>query len=286
MVSQRGANFRTWSDTENQEIDRLIKAHPFATALTIADEYNAWATQNGFQQRSIHSMRAKLKSRGRKASCGLAFTWSNAEDQQLISMVGSLPFQILCSGYNAWARSEGHPQRTRNAIGKRIKVLNAGSLIPVGDYLTTGSICLMLQCSDMVVHRWVKKGFIEAYTFKGSHYEQGRSNTTDRRTFYFRRKEIVQLARDMPHLFAGCTKQNLFLLLEDEELSESIAENHPRRNGAPRPIKNLDTGHTFPSAKKAADWANKFSPFRTDRTGVAQAARAGCRAANYRWQYL
>lgn len=273
---------KTWTPPEEQKVLELI-----ASGDSVGDMFRAyvsWQKANGFKRRSYNAFRYKMTTLGRKPAPRTPI-WTPAEDANLFSYVGSVPFRLIVQAHNDWAKREGKPTRSAKAIRVRISKNQAGSLIPCGDYLTTGSICRMLKCSDVMPRRWLERGWIKGYNHKGCHYDEGRKNKTKTRFWYYRRKDLVKMAKERPEAFAGCKKTDLFLLLENEELAEMIVEKFPYRPGTREwPVRCVETGAVFKNCSAAAAYVNKNCVLRTTRASIYAALKGGWAAGDLHWE--
>lgn len=199
--------------------------------------------------------------------------WTQAEIDKVESLAGDTPSRKLAERYNKWAYAHGYPRRTLKAI-RHICSNRKISLIPQGDYVTTGYIAKLLGVTIYSPQGWIDRGLIKY-----------RQNSKQGYT-YIQRKHIRELAIKRPHLFAGVDYNGLFALLEDEELAASILAEYPDRRKVyfsirpPRAVRAVELNRVFSSVGEAARAAY------VARQGIQQAIKRGGRAGGYRWEYV
>lgn len=204
-----------------------------------------------------------------------AARWTPAELNQLLSLVGDYPTVLIVARYRAWAKRRGYPERSAVAIDRRIRMGNA-SREPVGVWIQTGTLTQLLGVSYTTVDRWVRRGYVCAHKFPCADYRGLHTPTR-----YFKRTVIRELAKRQPELFAGVSRQNLYLLLEDERLADDISTQFPSRPGKDRRrVRCVETGRIYASCSEAARLHG------STRHGVWQAAYRGCRASRFRWEFV
>jgi hypothetical protein len=175
--------------------------------------------------------------------------FTDPEIEKLSDLAGELPVPLLARRYNSWARSQGLPERTEKALHKYI--WEAGMPIePFGEFVRTGMIVECLQADLKIVERWVRKGWIQPVQ---QHRDDSKRRKAARRAF--RRSDLRKMARQHPEAFAGCPRHGLFILLEDEKLTDDVRRLHPhkpRAHSHPRQVLCVDTNERFPSCSAAA----------------------------------
>jgi len=194
--------------------------------------------------------------------------WSQAEFNHLDTLAGNVPTVLLIRYYNSWAKRNGYPRRTKQAI--ECKLIRHGiSSEAIGDWLTTGHIAAVLGSSYDTPQRWITRGWLPA--FKASRHNA---------FHYIRRADVIDLARRRPELFGGVVVEQLAGLLEDHELAERIAREFPHRIWRRRPVRCRETGKVYPSMKAAAD-ANFLV-----RQSITYALQSGGTAAGFHWELV
>lgn len=205
---------------------------------------------------------------------GKGIKWSSEETNYLEMLLGDYPFGLIVKYYQKWATENGWPARSRTSISDKIARIGK-SKIPVGEYITSGTLKSLLNVGSKTIGRWTSD-FLPAESYTG---DDSRITGEKPGKRYFKRKEIVKLARCRPELFAGTSKDNLFLLLEDEELAEQISQKYPRRIGRdPRPVVCVETGKRYSSVTEAA------KEVYVTKNAIFNAMRKNRTAAGYHWR--
>lgn len=193
--------------------------------------------------------------------------WTPAELSQLELFAGDLPRATAIRIYRSWATKNGMPRRSNQAIEGTIYRYGL-SLRATGQWLTLGGIAGQLGISHDCPQRWVHQGLLSST----------RIGQTDRRVNYIRRADLVAFARAYPQALGGIEQSRLMMLLEDEELAEAIATDHPRRPWHRKTVRAVETGRTWPTVRAAAR-----EVFVT-RQAITYALRTGGTAAGWHWQ--
>ena len=192
--------------------------------------------------------------------------WSTAEVEALVDAAGNYPPDLFTWAYNTWASRNEHPSRSRQALLSKLRRLRVGIRAVGGDWVSCTYICQVLGVSSDTPHYWTDRRGIPCHR-------------DGRRARFFRRSDLVQVAREQPATFAGISADRLFLLLEDRELADRIASAHPRRGMAPRPVRAVETGWRYPSVRAAA------ARVHASRQAIQNAIRTGGTAAGYHWTH-
>lgn len=185
---------------------------------------------------------------------GVGRRYSPDEIENLERLVGEIPLGLLVRRHNAWAQQNGYPARTERAVHQFLKQRGL-AIEPIGEFVRTSAILDALRCSQNVVEGWVARGWIVPVRARS---RPTRNVPPDRRgppRRSFRRADLRAMARDRPEAFAGARRGALFVLLEDEELADSIARRFPTRPcclNAQRPVMNLETRERYASIRAAA----------------------------------
>lgn len=191
--------------------------------------------------------------------------WSDADNQQLLELVGDVPRPMLHNAFNKWAAQHGRPRRTAHAI--RTQSVRLGlRFTPTGTWLTNSEVARTLGISVHRVNSW------------GHNYLDYPKRQMGGKGYLYRR-DLVRWLRQHPHLLGGIDRQSLFLLLEDEGLADSIATTYPYPPGA-APVRRVDNGKIYPSHQAAAD------DLHVVRTSVTLAIREGRPVAGVRLEPL
>jgi hypothetical protein len=182
----------------------------------------------------------------------------------LFSLAGDMPFSRIKQVYDSWCNTHGLPIRTDRALRRRLED-NGYSLRSVGEWLTTAMVAELIGTSTLAIARWCNNGWVTV------HREGHRR--------YISRKSLRKLARQRPILFSGANRDNLFQLLEDDELVTSIRQQYPTRAWAqPVKVRCIQTGKVYPSIKSAA-----LAVYVTPQA-IRHAINRGYRTAEYNWE--
>lgn len=144
--------------------------------------------------------------------------WSESEIELLTELAGDVPHALLMWHLRKHWRERGLKPRSANAVGKQAGKLGL-LLEPVGKWVNTTVVCELLCRHRRSVHEWAEKGYVRK--MRGAHSSA------------LLREDLIRLAKRKPHLFAGATRGNLYQLLEDEQLAEWIAKQHPQHPAGP-----------------------------------------------------
>ena len=190
--------------------------------------------------------------------------WTTAELDSLESIAANMPPDLVSRNYNSWATRNGYPNRTHQALLTRISRCGMGRVY--GDWLSSSMICRTIGVSINTTQYWSDRYDIPCHR-------------DGRRARFFRRSDLIRVARERPEIFGGIPADQLFLLLEDRQLADAIAVSHPRRAMEPRPVRAIETGWHYPSVRAAA--ARMFIA----RQAITYSIRTGGTAAGYHWTY-
>lgn len=194
--------------------------------------------------------------------------WSQEERAALEAIAGNVLPRRIYDAYSRWAKKNGYPHRTKQAIGSALSRRKISRLAE-GDWVGSSYIASVLGISIDAPQRWAEKNLIESYKHSGK---------TSRR--YFRRSDLVAFAKRNPELLGGISSERLFMLLENEDLAESIARNFPKRRGSGTMVLAVETGQIYDSISAAAR-----EVFVTNQ-GIQSAIRTGGTCAGYHWKRI
>ena len=195
--------------------------------------------------------------------------WTPAETLQLQELAGDMPFVYVAQQFNNWASRHGIPHRSVASLHKKLRALG-GSCRCSGTWLQIGDVAQMLGKSRSTISLW-------CHNHPWIRYHKAGHNSS------VNRDDLIRLARERPQLYAGTDRDNLILLLEDEELADSILERFPRRywaKGRGKRVRWTDTGQVFETLKDAAAATN------LDYSSIGKALRQGRPAAGLRFEWL
>lgn len=201
------------------------------------------------------------------------YWWSKQELDYLESLIGDYPASLAIDYFQAWAAKRRYPARSRSTIRFKIQA-SFGSSLPVGIFITTATLRELIGVTNTTIDRWVRLGYLKP------HFHPAPTSTGEKSPRrHYKRQDVVTLARDMPELFAGATRTNLFLLLEDGELADQIARDFPIREGRdPRPVVCIETGRRYRSMTEAA------RHLRCHRSNIHNAIVKGHAASGLHWR--
>jgi len=203
--------------------------------------------------------------------------WSPAEDDHLTELVGDIPWHFVHKRYNDWAADSGHPSRSANSLSCRAQHLNLERQ-PIGEWITTGFICRTLHISENRIRVWLDRFSSILWPSRPGHCPRSR--------IYIRRDRLRTLARRHPEQVAGCRADDLFMLIENRDLADQIAADHPTPPAGLagykrpcRPVRCLTTGELFPSIFAVAAAVGRSASY------VSQSIRCGWRCAGRQFTY-
>jgi hypothetical protein len=167
--------------------------------------------------------------------------WTQPELEWLEQLAGDVPFPILLRSMKYKATAEGWPPRTPKAIVMRMRRSRHHGRARTGEWTTTYGAGELLGCPGTRVHAWLRRPGITKIL------EPEWTGPIR----YISRRSWRRLAREMPRVLGGFSSDALFLLLEDRDLADAIAEQHPRPMGDWR-VRCIETGQVFSSCGAAA----------------------------------
>lgn len=167
--------------------------------------------------------------------------WSRAETEQLEEYAGDLPLLEIVARYQRHAKAQGWPERSAKAIQLKLVRLGQPVRVRAGEWLTTGGVADILGCPGTRVEAWLRSR-------RNAEILEPKWRGAFR---YVSRRSWRRLARQRPQALGGFDADRLFLLLEDRDLAEQVANRYPRPRGDWR-IRCLETGREWPSAVVAA----------------------------------
>ena len=167
--------------------------------------------------------------------------WTQPELEWLEQLAGDVPFPTLLRSMHYKATAEDWPRRTDKAIVMRMRRSRQFCRARTGEWTTTYGAGEILGCPGTRVDAWLRRKPIARIL----------DPQTTGNTRYINRRSWRRLARAMPRVFGGFSSDALFLLLEDRDLADAIAEQHPRPMGDWR-VRCIETGQIFSSCGAAA----------------------------------
>jgi hypothetical protein len=167
--------------------------------------------------------------------------WTPPEITWLDEHAGQIPFADLVARMHRKAKREGWPVRSADAIISRLHRTGQHALCRHGEWLTLGGAAEIMGFSNARVREWIQNPRIREllepkWVGKG---------------WYIHRSGWKRLAREMPRVLGGCSADQLFDLLEDRELAESVASRYKAAMGDWR-VRCIENGRIYRSASAAA----------------------------------
>lgn len=194
--------------------------------------------------------------------------WTTEERIALESIAGNVPPRKLPKAYNEWAGDNNYPKRTGAAITSALARRKI-SRKPEGTWITTSYISAVLGISPDVPQRWVEKDLIKSH-----------KAPRKRANHYFKRSDLIDFAKKHPDRLGGISSKNLFILLEDQELADSISSRFPRKKGSGTMVQAIESGKVYESVLAAA--RDVFS----SGQGIHSAIRTGGTCAGFHWRRI
>lgn len=194
--------------------------------------------------------------------------WTRNEILAIEGLAGDVPPVKITEYYNKWAKKNGYPERTYWAISS-LMVRNGISRKAEGEWVTSRYISKTLGVSIDIPQRWAEKERIKCY-----------HNGSRRSPRFYKRSDILRLAREQPELFGGIPADRLFILLEDYELCETIVKTYPYKKSSGRAVIAVESGMMYPSVCAAAR-AVSVCP-----QSISFALRRGGTSAGYHWKHV
>lgn len=199
--------------------------------------------------------------------------WTDAEIDQLESMIGNVASFDLQNKYNQWANANGYPTRTQRGIAHAVHRVGH-PLWQQGDYVTTGYIAKTLGIPIYAPQQWIDNGHVAFRRKRKNGYA------------YISRADLRNLANRKPYLFAGCSCESLYILLENEDIAKHISQEFGDRTyrfvsiNQQRSVRAIEINKIFPSVGKAAKAV--FVRHQVISRAIQQKHRAG----GYHWEYV
>jgi hypothetical protein len=200
--------------------------------------------------------------------------WTQAETEWLIDHVNTMPLSRLVRSFNLWARVTGLPDRTKNAIDKKLRTLGYSNR-PTVEFYTFMKLSQMLGLSRDTIAGWKRLKDYPLETYRRDNKKQ---------TFnYVTTKMFKDFARRHPERLGGANEVGLQMLLEDSRWAKEILREYPRRpdrQWKERRVRCIETGKIYPSMGAAG--RDVF----VVRQCIARAIDKGHRAAGYRFEEI
>jgi hypothetical protein len=200
--------------------------------------------------------------------------WTQEETDWLIDHVNTMPLSRLARSFNLWARVNRLPDRSKNAIDKKLRTFGYSNR-PTVEFYTFMKLSQMLGLSRDTVAGWkrLKDNPIETYR---------RDNK--KQTFnYVTTKMFKDFARNHPSRLGGANEVGLQMLLEDSRWAKEILRAYPKRPDRQWPehrVRCIETGRIYPSLGAAA--RDVF----VVRQCIARSVKHGYKANGYTFELL
>jgi len=158
-------------------------------------------------------------------------------------MAETMPIIQLIRAFNQQIVLRGYEKRTNHSIRSKLQKLGFSENVQHGVY-TIGTISRSLGIPFGTVANWVKNYGLKYY----------RITKKRNATKYITAKNLRDFARSRPESFGGIDFIDLYLILEDQQLTEYIVKNHPHRltRIQPQPVRCIETRVCYSSYVEAA----------------------------------
>ena len=170
--------------------------------------------------------------------------WSPEEVRYLSEIGDSLPLGMLIYRFRRRADARGWPARTNGAIANKAFKLGLRSRdnrVRADDLTSPGGAAQILGCLPDRVSKWFDDPSLSPIL----------KPVFCRNVRYVDRKGWRRLAGERPDVLGGFGVDRLFMLLEDRDLAQAVAEAYPYQRKDNR-IRCIETGKIWPSASHAA----------------------------------
>ena len=198
--------------------------------------------------------------------------WKQEEIEYLEDNLGALPYPLLVKSFKKWAAKQGYPKRTTTAIDVQIRRMTSNSPLSrkcTEDNFTVCELSRGLGLPRDRVRLFVRKGELQ---FRKIAHNQNA----------IKRKDAIALVLNNPSYFANCDRDNLFWLLEDENLVQQVKNSEPSTRGFRRAVRcYAPDGIRVYSGVKEAARANFISHNR-----ISQAIARGGKSAGMKWEWV
>lgn len=168
--------------------------------------------------------------------------WSEKELQVLKDMAETMPITQLVRAFNQQIGMHGYDKRTGHSIRSKLQKLGYSANVQHGVY-TVGMISKKLNIPFGTVSNWVRYNGLNFY----------RITRKRNATKYITAKNLRDFARKRPQSFGGIPFIDLYLLLEDQQLTEYIVKNYPLRPARlqPQRVRCIETRNEYASYVEA-----------------------------------
>jgi len=186
--------------------------------------------------------------------------WTPQQLSLLQALAGEVPWPLVRGQYNRQARSRGWPTRSETALRRQCERYHIYRRA-MGEWVTAGFIRALLGISYEAIKRWVRYGWLPAFS---------------RETIYYvRRRDLRNLGRSKPHLFGGQDRSTLVQLFDSEQLADEIVAMKLPLPRQCKPVICIETGNRYGSIGAAAR-AVYVTPSRLQSVIGTHKTAAGC----------
>jgi hypothetical protein len=197
--------------------------------------------------------------------------WSKQEIEFLADNLGALPFPILIKSFKKWSEKQGYLERTTTAIEVQIHRMTTKSPLSrkcTEDNFTVYELARGLGLPMDRVRLFVRNGKLKP-------------RKVARNQNAVKRKDAIALVLNNPSHFASCDRDNLFWLLEDNQLVEAVKSSEPSTRGFRRAVRCYapDGIREYSGVKEAAR-ANFIS-----HGCISEAIARGGKSAGMKWEW-
>lgn len=198
--------------------------------------------------------------------------WSQEEVDFLADNLGSLPFPLLVKSFKRWAAKQGYLGRTDTAIEMQIHRMTTHS--PLSRKCTEDNFTVYELARGLGVPRDRVRVFVRNGKLKPRKVARNQNAVN--------RKDAIALVLNNPSYFANCDRDNLFWLLENNELVEKVKSAEPSTKGFRRAVRCYapDGIRAYSGVKEAAR-ANFVS-----HHCISEAIARGGKSAGMKWEWV
>lgn len=210
------------------------------------------------------SAKLSMEKKGRAA-------WSSEEIEYLADNLGTTPFPLLIKSFKKWATKNSFPTRTTTAIEVQIHRMTSHS--PLSRKCTEDNFTVYELARGLGVHMDRVRVFVRNGKLKPRKVARNQNAV--------KRKDAIALVLSNPSYFANCDRDNLFWLLENDELVEKVKSVKPSTRGFRRAVRcYAPDGIRVYSGVKEAARANFVS-----HHCITEAIARNGKSAGMKWEW-
>lgn len=198
--------------------------------------------------------------------------WTENEINFLADNLGSIPYPQLVISFKKWSAKNGYLKRTTTAIEVQIHRMTSNSHL--SRKCTEDNFTVYELARGLGVHMDRVRLFVRNGKLKPRKIARNQSA--------IKRKDAIALVLNNPSYFANCDRDNLFWLLEDNELVEKVKGVEPSTRGFRRAVRCYapDGIRDYSGVKEAAR-ANFVA-----HNSISKAIARGGKSAGMRWEWI